>query len=409
MTPALLLDAAERFGTPLYVYDAGTVQARCRALTEALRGLPARVLYAAKANAAPALLRLIAAEGLGFDAVSPGEVAVLRALGVPPGDILFTTTSTSDDELRWATEQGVLLNLDDAERVARLGALAPGAEVCVRVNPGVGAGHHRHVVTGGKESKFGIRPEDVPAVAETAARTGLRVVGLHLHIGSGVDDPAVLREAAGALLDAAPHFPALRFVNLGGGLPVPYRPGEAPFDPARLRDEVAVPVLERLHATHPGTEVWFEPGRFVVAEAGVLLARVHTVKPADGRVFVGTDSGFNHLIRPTLYGAYHALSNVSNPDGPLRTYDIVGNVCESGDLFARARRVQEVRRGDVLAIHDTGAYGAAMASTYNLRPLPAEALVGPDGTLRLTRARLSPEALAAEWLAAEEPVLEPAP
>ena len=396
-----LREAAERFGTPTYVYVEATVRERCRGLREALAGLPVRLLYALKANPAPALLRVIADEGFGFDAVSPGEVALLRALGVPAERVLFTTTSTTDVELDAAAEAGVLLNLDDAERVATFGDRHPGAEVCVRFNPGVGAGHHRHVVTGGKEAKFGVPLDQAEAVAAAAARRGLRVVGVHQHVGSGVRSAAELWPAVDALLGVAGLFPALRFVDAGGGLGVPYRPGEAALDPATLRAGVARPALDRLAAAgRGGVELWFEPGRYLVAEAGALVTRVHTLKDTGDRVFAGTDSGFNHLLRPTLYGAYHALANLSNPGGPPRPYDVVGNVCESGDLFARAREVQELRRGDLLAVLDAGAYGSSMASTYNLRPLPAEVVLRPDGALDLVRPRQTPEDVARSVLGA---------
>ena len=402
-----LLAIAEAFGTPTYVYDEATVRARCAALRHAMRGLPVRLLYALKANPQPALLRAIHDEGFGFDSVSPGEVALLRRLGVAPSDILYTTTSTSDDELAAAGQDGVLVNLDDVERLDAFGRLHPGAEVSVRFNPGVGAGHHRHVVTGGKESKFGVPLERAGDAVAAAARHGLRVVGLHQHMGSGVDDPAELLPAAEALLSLVPLFPDLRFLDLGGGFGVPYRPGDRPLDLVRLRTVVVEPALARLRETRgasaPPVELWFEPGRYPVAEAGVLLARVHTLKAVGeggaGRVFAGTDSGFNHLVRPALYGAYHALANLSNPEGPLRRYDVVGNICESGDLFAREREVQELRRGDVLAVLGAGAYGMAMASTYNLRPLPAEVLVTVAGEARLIRRRLTPDALADALLA----------
>lgn len=405
-----LVEAAERFGTPLYVYAETVVRERCRRLREALAGLPVRLLYALKANACPALLRAIRAEGYGFDAVSPGEVALLRALGVPAGEILFSATSLSDAEMDAMAAAGVLLNLDDLERLERFGRRHPGAAVCVRFNPGLGHGHHRHVVTAGKEAKFGVPVEAAEAVRAVAARHGLRVVGVHQHIGSGVTDPDAMVPAADRLVEAAAALPDLRFLDLGGGFGVPYRPEEPALELGRLR-ALAERTLDRLRAARAGfglggdVEVWFEPGRYLVAEAGVLLVRVHTLKTvgegSEARTFAGTDSGFNQLLRPTLYDAYHGLHNLSNPGGPLRRYDVVGNVCESGDLFARARLVQELRRGDLLAICDTGAYGMAMASTYNLRPLPAEAVLAADGTLRLVRRRLAPEELAASVLAAE--------
>ena len=394
--PDVLKEAADRFGTPLYVHFESTVRARCQALKTALDGLPTRLLYALKANATPALLRIIADEGFGFDAVSPGELALLRALGVDLSRVLYTTTSASNDELEIAARSGALLNIDDVERIDTFGTRYPGADVCIRFNTGVGAGHHRHVVTGGKEAKFGVPMDQAEAVAEAAARHRLRVVGIHQHAGSGVSEPEMLWPAVETLLETAALFPDLQFVNAGGGLSIPYRPDETPMDTTRLRSGVAQPALDALAAAgREGISIWFEPGRYLVAESGVLITRVHTLKTTADRTFAGTDSGFNQLLRPTLYDAYHALANLSNPDGELRTYDVVGNVCESGDLFARQREVQELRRGDLLAVLDTGAYGVAMASTYNLRPLPAEVLVREDHQLELVRPRLSPDELAA--------------
>lgn len=416
-----LLALAEAHGTPLYVYSEAVVRRQCRVLREAVAGLPVRFLYALKANPQPALLRVVASEGFGFDAVSPGEVALLHALGLAGEDaaragaapVLYTTTSTTDAELAAAAGLGATVNLDDAERVDAFGRLHPGADVSVRFNPGVGAGHHRHVVTGGEASKFGVPLECAADVAAAAARHGLRVVGLHLHVGSGVASFEALWPAVERVVALVPLFPEIRFVDVGGGFAVPYRPGEADLDPARLRTAVAEPALAALARVRPPgaapVELWFEPGRFLVAEAGVLLARVHTLKAsgasAGARVFAGTDSGFNHLVRPALYDAFHTVANLTNPDGPPRRYDVVGNICESGDVFARDRDVPEIRRGDVLAVLGAGAYGMTMASTYNLRPLPAEVLVDASGAARVVRARQSAEALAqalaAESLAAE--------
>lgn len=416
-----LLALAEAHGTPLYVYSEAVVRRQCRVLREAVAGLPVRFLYALKANPQPALLRIVASEGFGFDAVSPGEMALLHALGLAGpesaggGPVLYTTTSTTDAELAAAAGLGATVNLDDAERVDAFGRMHPGADVSVRFNPGVGAGHHRHVVTGGEASKFGVPLECAADVAAAAARWGLRVVGLHLHVGSGVASFEALWPAVERVVALVPLFPDLRFVDVGGGFAVPYRAGESDLDPARLRTAVAEPALAAIARVRPAgaapVELWFEPGRFLVAEAGVLLARVHTLKASgarpgpDARVFAGTDSGFNHLVRPALYDAYHTVANLTNPDGPPQRYDVVGNICESGDVFARDREVPEIRRGDVLAVLGAGAYGMTMASTYNLRPLPAEVVVDASGAARVVRPRQSAEALAqafaAESLAVE--------
>ena len=402
----VLLEAAERFGTPTYVYAEGTIRRQCRRLREHLDGLPAKLLYAMKANTSPAVLRIIRDEGFGLDAVSPAELVLALRLGFAPADVLFSANNMTDEEMHAAHASGVLLNIGERSRLEAYGRAYPGADVCVRLNPKVGAGHHEHVITAGERSKFGIPVEQAADVRRVAEAHRLRIVGLHQHIGSGILDGARLWEATSVLLDAAVDFPDVRFINVGGGLGIPYRPDEAPLEAANFRSTVAEP-LRAFARGHLGPDVrfWFEPGRFLVAEAGTLLVRVNTLKAAYGRVYAGTDSGMGHLVRPTVYGAYHAIANLSNPGGPLKTYDVAGNICESGDLFAKERPVQEVREGDVLAILDAGAYGMAMASEYNLRPLPAEALIGTDGALRLTRRRASPAELVERLLAEDTRII----
>ena len=401
----VLLEAAERFGTPTYVYAEETIRRQCKRLWEHVNGLPAKLLYAMKANTSPAVLRIIRDEGFGLDAVSPAELELALRLGFAPEDVLFSANNMTDEEMRMAHERGALLNIGELSRLEAYGAAYPGADVCVRLNPKVGAGHHEHVITAGKKSKFGIPVEQAADVRRMAQTHGLRIVGLHQHIGSGILDGARLWEATAVLLEAATGFSDVRFINVGGGLGIPYRPDEQSLKTANFQATVAEPlqVFAREHFSED-VRFWFEPGRFLVAEAGTLLVRVNTLKTAYGRVYAGTDSGMGHLVRPTVYGAYHAISNLSNPDGPLRTYDIAGNICESGDLLAKERSVQEIREGDVLAILDAGAYGMAMASEYNLRPLPAEALITPEGSLHLTRRRVSPIELVDRLLAEDEMV-----
>ncbi|QXD16003.1 diaminopimelate decarboxylase [Rhodocaloribacter litoris] len=400
--PERLLHVARTFGTPTYVYSEAVVRRQIDRLRTHLAGLPLRLLYAMKANASPALLRLMRDEGLGIDAVSPGELEVALRTGFPPDRILFSANNMTDEEMHLAHGKGVLLNIGELSRLERYGRAYPGAEVCVRLNPQVGAGHHEHVITAGERSKFGIPVARLDEVRAVVARHGLRLVGLHQHIGSGILSAEVLWQAVRVLLDAARSFSGLRFLNFGGGLGIPYRPDEAPLDFDRFQQLIVDPLRAYL-AEHPskGMACWFEPGRFLVAEAGVLLMRVNTLKEANGRWFAGTDSGMSHLVRPAIYGAYHALFNLSNPAGPLRTYDVVGNICESADHFARDREVQEIREGDVLAVLDAGAYGMSMASHYNLRALPAEVFLpaGPEAPPVLLRRRRTPQEVAEAWLA----------
>lgn len=391
--PDALRTAADTFGTPTYVYHAPTVRERIARLRRHLTGVPVRLLYAMKANSNPAILQIIRQEGLGLDAVSPGELLLALRLGFAPDQILFSANNMTDDEMHLAHERGVLLNIGELSRLHKYGRAYPGADVCVRLNPQVGAGHHEHVVTAGNRSKFGIPVEQADRIRAIAAEHNLTIVGLHHHIGSGILQTVRFWEAARVLLDVARQFGPLRFINLGGGLGIPYRPDDTPLDLDNFRDTLIAPL--RAFRDQYGSEAltfWFEPGRYLVGEAGVLLVRVNTLKPANGRTFAGTDSGMGHLVRPAMYGAYHALYNLSNPDGALQPYDVTGNICESGDLFARDRLVQTIREGDILAILDTGAYGMSMGSTYNLRALPAEVLIDEAGPT-LIRPRQHPEAL----------------
>lgn len=402
-SPGALLEAARRFGTPTFVYDEAVLQRQCRQLREAMTDLPARLLYAMKANPCPAVLRTMQEEGLGLDVVSPGEMELALRLGFPPQKLLFSANNMTDEEMHDAQQRGVLLNIGELSRLKRLGAAYPQARVCLRINPQVEAGHHEHVMTAGPRSKFGLLPHQLAEARATAQEHRLQIVGLHQHIGSGILNPESFGEATRVLLEAARAFPALEFLNVGGGLGVPYRPEESPFfKKKRFQSAVVDPLraFENEYREMHGRTLsfWCEPGRYLVAEAGTLVVQVNTLKETPTRTFAGTDSGMTHLPRPALYGAYHGIYNLSNPQGPLQRYDVVGNVCEAGDVFARERPVQAIREGDVLAILDAGAYGMAMASTYNLRPLPAEVLHRADGPLELVRSRQSPDALASHWL-----------
>ncbi len=389
---AFLLDIADRFGTPTYVYDESAVRAQCRKLRTLLGALPVQLLYAMKANSNPALLRIIRDEDYGVDAVSPGEMLLALRLGWSPEQILFSANMMTDEEMDAAHGAGVLLNIGELSRLERYGQAYPCSRICVRLNPRHGAGHHAHVVTAGGKTKFGIPVEQIPDVLAVAARYRLTITGIHQHIGSGILDAAQFWAAISVLLEQVKHFPDLTFVNLGGGLGVPYRPGEASLDGDAFYAQVVEP-LQRFAEAHPGLSLRFEPGRFVVAPAGILLTTVNTVKAGSEKVFAGTDTGMNHLVRPSLYDAYHQIDNLTHPDGAQQVYDVTGNICETGDVLARDRALPTVSEGDVLAIRDAGAYGMSMASTYNLRPLPAEVLVTTSGEALLLRPRLTPEAL----------------
>ncbi len=397
--PGLLKQIAAGHGTPVYVYDEATILARINEFKAHLEGIPVRLLYAMKANHCPPLLDVMRRCGLGIDAVSPGELELVLRLGFDPAHILYSANNMTDHEMRYAVEAGVTMNIGELSGLRRLGEAFGESDVCVRINPQIGAGHHAHVVTGGDRSKFGIPVEQMDRVLDVAARYDLRIVGLHQHIGSGILSTEILWNAAAVILETARRLNDLQFINVGGGLGVPYRAGEAPLDLAEFRSTI-VASIRKFVASHPSKslEIRFEPGRYFTAESGVLLSRVNTIKRTGSRTFAGLDTGMGHLLRPALYDAWHTICNLSRPDGTPKTYDVVGNICESADFFARDRGVPELAEGDIVAILDTGAYGMSLSSTYNMRPLPAEVWIHTDGTPELIRRRLTPTEFAMAYL-----------
>ncbi len=375
------------FGSPLYVYDLETVRRRCRALRAAVPYALFKPLYALKANCCPAVVRTILAEGFGIDAVSPGEVAMALRLGVPPSKVLYTENNMTDAEQAEAVAQGVLINCGSLDRLEHLAAA--GATRCaVRFNPDIGDGAHEKICTAGPLTKFGVPNADLDRVLEIERRTGIRVVGAHMHIGSGFLESDAFARACAVIFALAARLPHLEFLDCGGGLGIPYRDGQVPMDLPAMGRRLSADMEAFCAAYGRKLTLHLEPGRFLVAESGSLLTTVTSVKETpEGRVFVGTDSGFNHLVRVAMYDAWHRIENLSRPNAPLRTVDVVGNICESGDVFARDRQLPSPQPGDILAIRDVGAYGFAMASTYNLRPLPAEVVLEPDAPARLVRPR----------------------
>lgn len=363
----LLAVAAE--GSPRYVYDLDTVARRARQLM-ALENVD-RVLYAVKANPHPEILSCLAAEGLGLETVSPQEVARSKAALQGPERILFTPNFAPRADYEVALAQDVLLTLDNLHPLKAWPELFSGKELVLRLDPGQGRGHHAHVRTAGAESKFGVAEGQLEEAQALLQAAGATVVGLHAHVGSGVLDPKAWLGTASFLAKHSRRFPSVRFIDLGGGLGVPYRGDQRPLDFDRF-DEA----LSQVKRAFPHLELWIEPGRFLVAEAGVLLCRVTQRKQKGDASWVGVDTGMNSLIRPALYGAYHHISNLSRPDAPLERVHVVGPICESGDTLGWSRRIASPQEGDVLLVQTAGAYGAVMASHYNLRA-PAEELVLP--------------------------------
>jgi diaminopimelate decarboxylase len=396
-----LTDLASRFGTPFYIYDAAVLRRQLERVQRAFEDLPFKPFYAMKANANLAILRLVRDHGFGCDAVSPGEVYLAKCAGVASREIWFTCSNVSDEDLRNLGDPDVVVNVNSMSEIDRVLALDLPNPIALRVNPDVGAGHHHDVVTAGVGVKFGIDLAELPDARMVIEDSGRRVVGLHAHIGSGVTDIAPLIEAARRLLELVPDFASLQWVNFGGGIAIPYKPGEAEFDIQEYGRQLSLLAGNLLRARD--LTAVLEPGRFVVAQAGTLVARVTTRRMSTGIEWIGCDTGFNHLARPSKYGAYHHIVNASRgSEGSLRaTFDpsltrepvvVAGNICESGDVFTRdeqgprTRDLDPTRVGDLLAFCDAGAYGFSMASHYNSRLMLPEILVDGD-EVRLIRER----------------------
>lgn len=359
-------------GTPRYVYHLPTVRERARMLRDT--AAIDRRFYALKANAHPDILRLLEVEGFGFECVSLAEVEhVLATLpALDPARVLFTPSFAPRDEYRVALDRGVNVTVDSVEALLRWPEVFRGRALWLRLDLGRGDGHHEKVRTGGAEAKFGLPLAKVDAFVAEARRLDAKIVALHAHLGSGIDNPTHWREVYADLASLAEQIGTVDTLDIGGGLPVPYTPESRPFDVAAWRSG-----LDEIKAAYPGFRLAVEPGRYLVAEAGALLVRVTQVIEKDGLRRIGVDGGMNALVRPAMYDAWHGIHNLSRlGDDAVAAFDVVGPICESSDVFGRARMLPAATaEGDVVLIADAGAYGMAMANTYNLRALPAEEIL----------------------------------
>jgi len=389
---------AREFGTPLYVYDRGVIETQYDALRSAFaaRFRRLRIFYAVKANTNVALIRFLHRRGAGAEVVSRGETFLSRTAGVPPGAILFSSSSKSPDEIADAVANGILLNVDSMDELEQIAeqasSAATTAAISFRVNPGVDPDTLHKINTGISESKFGVHLEGglaLEAYRRAAALPGLRIAGLHAHVGSQIVDPAGHVETLRRLLAFARELKerlgvVLDFVDVGGGLGIPYEDGQKVMSADDLAAALAPVWSEGTRALGYEPELWVEPGRFFVGPSGVLLARVNSVKRTPVRTFLNVDAGFNTLMRPSMYGAYHRVRVVGRA-APDEIVDVAGDVCETGDLLAEGRRLPRAAAGDLVVFLDAGAYGFAMTSEYNARPLPAEVLVDGDEAVLIRR------------------------
>lgn len=384
--PDALLACAAEFGTPLYVYDAATISRQYHRLVAAFDSHPTRFFYACKALTNVHILRLMRDLGAGLDCVSINEVKLGLLAGFDSKDILFTPNGVAFDELLEGKKLGIRLNIDNLSQLERFGNLFGGSyPICIRINPHIEAGGNYKISTGHIDSKFGISIHQIRHVERIVKATGLNVEGIHMHTGSEIKDVDVFLRGLDVLLGVAERFESLSFLDLGSGFKVPYRPDEQATDVEELGRRVTETFANWHQESGRSTEIWFEPGKFLVSESGSLLVRANMIKQTTATVFVGVDSGFNQLIRPMFYDAYHHISNLSNPSGDPRIYTVVGNICET-DTFAWDRVLPEVREGDILCFHNAGAYGFEMSSRFNSRTRPAEVLIENDKP-RLIRRR----------------------
>ena len=387
-----LKNIADKFGTPAYCYSEHTIRERCRALAGLFPDLPVKWLYAMKANDNPFLLDIVKEEGFGFDTVSIEEVELARRFVEDANNIFYTESNMSDAEMEYAVKSGVRLNIGSFSRLKSFCEHPESKSCSIRIKPDIGDGLHQRVTTGNRDSKFGIRLDILDECLRIAKDSGVKITGIHVHIGSGIREPRNLLAAMERMAELATLFPDLERINFGGGLPVPYRDEDEAFSLDEFK-RIAHPLLQQLNDRYEGRiDYFFEPGRYIMAPAGVLLSQVTSVKDQGNVTYIGTDTGFNHLARPILYHAYHRVLNISRIDDPETTeYSISGNICESTDILARDRMLPEAHEGDLLAFADAGAYGMTMASEYNRRRYPAEVLIKSDGSQQCIRPRLDPE------------------
>ena len=354
--------------TPLYVYDEETLGEAAGELLK-LKSV-SRIFYSVKANSFPKILELFHAAGLGFECVSPGEVKHVLSLfpDIDRRRVLFTPNFAPKTEYVFGFGQGVIVTLDNLYPLERWPEVFKGREIFVRIDPGLGRGHHKFVKTAGNQSKFGIAVNEVEKLQKLAKKNGTRIIGLHAHTGSGILTPENWKETAAFLGSLAEKMPDVAVLDVGGGLGVVEKPGQIALDLIKVDEGLA-----QVRSAYPNIELWIEPGRFLVAHSGVLLAQVTQIKQKNGNRFVGVNAGMNTLIRPALYGAYHEIVNLTGLDSPDRIEaNVVGPICESGDVLGHDRSIAPAKDGDVLLIAVVGAYGHSMSSDYNMRPPAAE-------------------------------------
>lgn len=378
-----LIDLTKKYGSPLFVYDTTIIQKQYERLMNAFSGVHIKLHYACKALSNLEVLKFIRTLGAGLDAVSIEEVSLGIRAGYQPDQICFTPSGVGFPELEEAVHKGVKINIDNLDMLELFAQKYPDYPVCIRINPHIMAGGNLKISVGHIDSKFGISIHQLPHLLKLVDHWNIPVEGIHMHTGSDILDTEVFLGAVEILLNAAKSFPNLKYIDLGSGFKVPYKEGDIETNIEQLGQTISARMKTFYKEYGKEVDLIFEPGKFLVSEAGVLLTEVNTVKVSPSTLFAGVNTGFNHLIRPMFYNAYHHIENISNPTGNPRVYNVVGYLCET-DTFAVNRRIAEIRVGDILSFRNAGAYCFTMSSNYNSRLKPAEVLLhqGKDYLVR---------------------------
>ncbi len=370
-----LVDLCAEYGTPLYVYDAEKIVSQYNKLTKAFEGVDIKIKYATKALTNQSILKVLQKAGAGADAVSIQEIKLALMAGFTPEKIMFTPNCSDFEEIKEAISLGVTVNIDNLPFLEKFGKeIGNRYPLCIRINPHIDAGGNKKIMTGHKRSKFGISIDQIDQVYTLTDNYKINVTGVHVHSGSDFKSSEAFVQAAEVVFQVAMLFTDLKFLDFGSGFKVAYKEGDYTTDIEDLGRKMKEAFASFCNRYGRKLELWFEPGKFLVSESGFLLTKTNLVKETPACTFVGINSGLNHLIRPMMYDAYHSIFNVSNPNGQLKAYDVVGYICET-DTFATDMEMNEVSEGDIIGIRNAGAYGFSMSSNYNSRFRPAEVLL----------------------------------
>lgn len=384
MNPTFLLELAEKYGSPLYVYDTERIASQYQRITNAFTEVNSLQLnYAVKALSNINILKFFKKLDSGLDTVSIQEVQLGLAAGFDPKKIIYTPNGVSLEEIEEVAAKGVQINIDNLSILELFGQKHPSIPVCVRINPHIMAGGNSKISVGHIDSKFGISIHQVPHILRVVENTGMNINGIHMHTGSDILDIDTFVRATEILFDVAKQFENIDFIDFGSGFKVPYKEGDISTDIEQLGVQLSERFNQFCEQYGKDITLMFEPGKFLVSESGYFLTKVNVVKQTTSTVFAGVDSGFNHLVRPMMYGSYHHITNISNPEGRARYYSVVGYICET-DTFGSNRRISEISEGDILCFNNAGAYCFSMASNYNSRFRPAEVMIyeGKDYLIR---------------------------